>query len=239
MIFLPLGSDGGIYNAGYVSIWLSVPLFLWFYFQIINLKFRYQLPENLKWIFNNRNGSAKILQIVIIAFFLVKIYNISNQAYFDKGSRFIKKYSINNTLAKGIYTTEDRAKIINDLLTELDKFVEKNDYLLAYDNIPMINFLTNTKPYLYISWVWVYDSETFNKQLLRAENEVETLPVVVQQKFQTIEEFSKPVLDYMSETKEENYIYKRGRVIAMNSFLNRNNYKIVWSNEYFNILKPE
>ena len=45
MIFLPLGSDGGIYNAGYVSIWLSVPLFLWFYFQIINLKFRYQLFE--------------------------------------------------------------------------------------------------------------------------------------------------------------------------------------------------
>ena len=235
MVFLPLGSDGGINNAGYVSIWLAIPIFNWYYFQVNKLNFEIKSQN----ILIDENDLKKIFQIFIISFFIIKIYNISNEAYFDSGSRFNKKYTINNPLSKGIYTTKRRADIINNLLPELEKHIVENDYLLAYDNIPMVNFLTNTKPYLYISWVWVYDSDTFNYQLKRAEKEINRLPVVVQQKFQTIGYFSAPVLDYMSETKEEDYIYKKGRMVAMNSFLKRNNYKIVWSNPYFNILKPE
>ena len=79
----------------------------------------------------------------------------------------------------------------------------------------------------------------FKKQLDRAEEEIGILPIVVQQKFETIVAFSEPILDYMSEDKEENYRYNKGRVIAMNNFLQRNNYEIVWSNTHFNIYKPK
>ena len=143
-----------------------------------------------------------LITVLMISYFMIKIYNISTESYFDKGSRFDKKYTINNTLAKGIYTTKERSKIINDVLEVIDSYVDKDDYLLVYDNAPMLNFLTKTKPYMGISWVWVYDSKTFDTKLKKAEKEIITLPIVVQQKFTTIAFFSEPDKDYMSETKK-------------------------------------
>ncbi|MBC3844827.1 glycosyltransferase family 39 protein [Winogradskyella echinorum] len=235
MLFLPLGSDGGIHNAGYVCVWLAFPIFF-YAIEFINDAF-FNLEAN-----NFSLRKMKLLSVVpymIVGFFILKAYNISYEAYFDKGSRIYKVFSVKNDLAKGIYTTKERAQIFNELLSELEKYISRDDYLLAYDKIPMVNFLTQTKPYMYISWVWVYDGVMFKKQLHRAEEEIGVLPVVVQQKFETIGTFSEPVLDYLSEEKEESYRYNKGRVIAMNDFLRRNHYEIVWSNPYFNIYKPK
>ena len=187
--------------------------------------------------FMSLEGFKLALKLLVIGFFIIKLYHISTEAYFDSGSRFNKTYAIENSLSEHIYTTETRANITNDLLEELEKHVDEGDYLLAYDKIPMVNFLTKTKPYMYNSWVWVYDSYTFEKQLWRAEHEINELPIVVQQKFETIRAFSDPDPDYMSETKTETYHYKSGRVKAMNAFLKRNNYNIIWSNSHFNIYK--
>lgn len=92
---------------------------------------------------------------------------------------------------------------------------------------------------MYNPWPWIYDSYSFKRNLSRAEKEHEKLPVVVLQKFETIGGFSEPMDDYMSEDKELSFVYDSGRVIAMNEFLKRNNYEIVWSNDYFNIYKAE
>ncbi len=237
MVLLPFGSDGGIHNAGYVSLWFSLPFFFWYILNINDLKITLNSFKSSSIISINHNIIKRIIIVFVLAFFMTKFYKMSNTSYFDGGSRFNKKYTIYNTLAN-IYTTQERATIINDLLEELDGFVTEGDYLLAYDKIPMINYLTKTKPYMGISWVWVYDSYTFERKLKEAENEIEALPIVVLQKFETIGGFSEPVKDYMDETKEETYNYKRGRVKAMNAFLKRNNYSIVWSNDYFDILKP-
>jgi len=239
LFFLPLGSDGGIHNAGYVCVWLALPLFFKWCAELRQVKFNGKL-SNVIYIFTKRGkGLNYFCMALILGFSITKLYNISNEAYFDKGSRLDKTYTVNSKLSKGIFTTKRRADIINETLLELNKHVKQDDYLLAYDNIPMFNYLTKTKPYMYISWVWVYDSETFKKQINRAESEIEIWPVVLQQKFRTIGYFSEPVSDYMSESKEETYIYKQGRTKAMNGFLKRNNYEIVWSNAYFNILKPK
>ncbi|WP_458629086.1 glycosyltransferase family 39 protein [Winogradskyella sp. PC D3.3] len=238
MLFLPLGSDGGIHNVGYVCIWLALPLFFYVINQTDVLSFVWLNKQIMSNVFFNKSILQYVLPLMVVGFFTVKVYKISNESYFDLGSRFNKVYAIDNKLAKGIYTTKERAKIVNELLPELEKFVKKDDYLLAYDNIPMVNFLTQTQPYMYISWVWVYDGEMFKKQLERAEAEIGVLPIVVQQKFETIGQFSTPDPYYMSEHKVENYRYNRNRVKAMNDFLDRNNYSISWSNAYFNIYQP-
>jgi hypothetical protein len=237
MVFLPLGSDGGIVNAGYTSIWLTVPLF--FRTETLRQYQRFWSGVNFKkWGgLDLKNKPKYVFTLLITAYFLNKSYALLNEAYFDKGSRFDKTHVVNSELAKGIHTTKRRAKITNELLHALKKFVRKGDYLLAYDNLPMVHFLTDTKPYMYTSWIWVYDSHKFEKQLKRAEREIEKRPIVVQQKFQTIGSFSAPMTDYMDPEKEESYLYKKGRVRAMNSFLKRNPYQLVWSNAYFNIFK--
>lgn len=235
-VLLPMGSDGGIHNAGYVCIWLILPIFIHFFSTLQNAGIQVTLNNGAHKLKITRNDFNTLIVALVISFFAVKGYKISKEAYFDKGNRLHKTYAIHNTLAN-VYTTKERAAITNTVLKALKPYVKEGDYLLAYDNIPMLNYLTKTKPYMGISWVWVYDSKTFETKIKQAEETIPYLPIVVQQKFRTIVSFSEPDENYMSENKEESYIYKKGRVIAMNNFLKRNNYEVIWSNSRFNILK--
>jgi len=239
LAFLPLGSGLGIYGSGYMCIWLAMPLFLHFLSQINNMKFNLKTEHGKASVLIPKESVKHLSIILVFSFFIAKGYSISQEAYFDKGSRFAKTYNINNKYTKGIYTTKERADIINELLVNLKTYVSPNDYLLAYDKIPMVHFLTETKPYMYNPWPMIYDSYSFKRNLDRAEKETKVLPIIVQQKFETTGNFSEPVLDYMSETKEDNYTYDKKRTIAMNAFIKMNNYKIVWSNPYFNIYQSK
>lgn len=242
-LFLPIGSGGGIYSSGYMCLWLSFPLFFyWLYSEasLQNTVFRLNVIKNSK----AETRLYKTLTFIIItAFISAKFYNISQQAYFDPGSRFDKTFPIQNKLATGIYTKENRARIINTVLEALEQQVKKGDYLFVYDKLPMLHFLTETKPYLYNSWVWIYDHNSFKKQLYRAENEIDIYPVVVIQKFDSHNGFSAPIPNYLVNTKDpkgqplvENDLLKNKYIKA---FLERNAYEIVWSNDFFDILKTQ
>lgn len=239
-IFLPVGSAAGIYSSGFMCLWLSFPLFFyWLYSEAPLVIDWFKFPEN-----NDRQKLFKTVCILmILAFVSAKFYNISKESYFDYGSRFQKTFTIESDLAKGIYTKENRANIINDILNELKHQVKKGDYLFVYDKLPMLHFLTETKPYLYNPWVWIYDHNSFKKQLLRAENEIKTYPVVVVQKFDSHNGFSPPIPNYLKSTTNhkgipllQNELLKHKQT---QQFLTRNAYKIVWSNDFFDILKTQ
>ncbi|WP_422107696.1 glycosyltransferase family 39 protein [Winogradskyella sp.] len=239
-LVLPLGSDGAIRNMGYASIWLGFPFFSGVLFSMNSetIGTFYFKNKHPRW--GIKRQSVLVLFILTISTYSInKVYKITNEAYFDKGNRFHKTYEINNPLANNIYTKQNRAEIINELLEALDVYVKPNDYMLVYDKMPMLHFLTKTRPYMYTPWVWVYHGEMFENQIKRAERDIDILPVVVQQKFETISKFSSPDNTYMSEGKENNNLYDRKRVKEMNAFLKRNNYEVAWFNDYFNIYVPK
>ena len=135
---LPFGSGGGLRSIGYMSIWLSFPLILLVIDTIKQVipNFRYAFTQKENWLRDVRYLSI----LFFVAFILVKTHNISQNAYFDIGPRWDKTYAINNDLANYVYTTKRRANIINEALINLKRFVKPNDYLLAYDKIPMFHF---------------------------------------------------------------------------------------------------
>ncbi|AEH01632.1 hypothetical protein [Lacinutrix sp. 5H-3-7-4] len=242
LTFLPMGSGGAIVSSGYMCIWLSVPFFFNYFYDLEHTSITFKNTQ-VSTIKLNKKGFTTLVIFIAVAFFLAKALNVSREAYFDKGSRLKKTHTINSDLAKGIYTTKRRAEITNALLVNLEKYVKPNDYLLTYDKIPMIHFLTETKPYMYNSWVWVYDSYSFEKKISKAENEIKTYPIVVTQKFETTRRFSQPIPNYLAEdltnTKGIINAYDAKKNITMNRFLEQNEYEIVWSNAYFNILKTK
>ena len=99
----------------------------------------------------------------------------------------------------------------------------------------MINYLTETKPYLGTSWVWIYGTENFSNHLLRAEK-MHPLPVVVSQKCQPIG--GNWLYPDLSDKYVNNYLYKGNRQLCFDSFISNNSYKIVWENEIFKIYLP-
>ena len=238
-LFLPLGSDAGMLNVGHASIWLSLPFFFALVLNFNEIKLRIDgLRLNRDFIFC-KSHFYNLVVVVLMSYFTVKAYNVFNGAYYDPGSRLKKIAKVNNDLSKGIYTTERRAEIINEALGQLRGLIKPGDYLLAYDKLPMFYYLTQTKPYAYIPWIWSYDSYTFKRQLKRAEGEIDILPVVIHQKFETMFAFSDPIPDYLDENREDNYLNRVKSHKVFKEFLSRNGYKVVWENAYYSIYTAE
>ena len=228
--------------AGRYSLWIGLPISIDYIFSIRSVKnvFSYNINEfnpSIKInITENQIRIAKNLLLSILIF--AGLYYSFNYPFFDRRNRLKMRYSIDNKLLTGIYTTKGRAETLNELLKESTKYVKKGDYLLAYDCIPMLNFLTETIPYIRSPYPWLYETEIFKYELDLAKNEKKILPVIITQTIQTIGDGSK----WPEETLKSDYLkwdVNLGRNKYLDEFLMKNNYKEVWTNNYFRIFVPK
>lgn len=227
MYALPLGSDFGISNMGEHCVYMSAPLTVGaFYNMVVSLR-----GEKLK-----RN--LVVLFAFVLAAFVVKrgVCNIFNQCYFDEGCRLDKNYRIDSPLAT-TYTTRKNCEMLNPLLHELQLYVDKNDYLLCFQYSPTIHYLTHTRPYLYNPWIFTYDSEALERKFNKAETEHKKLPVMVRDK--SIPPHWYEPYDYWDDNNApETFFHKNRKLDLIHSFIARHNYRVVWENEVFQILLP-
>jgi len=224
MVFLPLGSDFYVGNMGSFSIWLAIPLMLGFGFS--TLKNSETLEQPKRWFF----------VAFLAAFCVLQLFRISNQAYFDPGSRLEKRYNIDHSITRHIFTTKHRAEIMNQFIPALNRYISPNDYVLAFEHIPMVHALTRSRPFAYTSWLLTYCGTLFEQQLLRAEKS-RPLPIVVKQHFESFPDWSAPQKDYFSENRPNSFTHDSKRTAVFNDFLKRHNYQEVWTNGYFSIWK--
>lgn len=239
MVVMPLGSDGAISNFGNYTLWLSIPL-------CINLPFSDQLKNYLIkqsiLVKTNMFLSFKYFKLLCLVFYFTFIsfllYSDFNKSYFDPGSRLSKTSKIQSEKCKFIFTTPERASIVNDLLIGLKPFVKEGDYLIAYESIPMLYYLTNTKPFLHDSWLVGTGDALFLKKIERVKEEKNKLPLVIRQKFKTIGNFGKPSDEYISDNHLGDKYIGQKQTIIFNRFLKENNYRIIWENLYFVLYSP-
>lgn len=240
LIISPLGSNNGLGNAPY-GMWLAIPISIYYLSLIKSIKFSYltSYAEHSKshYIVFNEEWIKKIKKIFMFSFIIITLVIAYRYTYRDSPDRFTMVYPINQPMLKYIYTTKDRAIVVQELVNELKKYVNKNDYLLSTE--PMIYYLTDTKPYLYNSWPLSYDVEDFNTSLERALKERSSLPVIVIAKEST-ESFDWPKI----KTINNELIYDESRPVrnenlfSLESFIVKKQYKCIWSNSYFKIMVP-
>lgn len=218
-----LGSDLGIGNMGSFCLYWVLPYSVGILYKILQ-------PQ------------VKIVRRLSLGLFLTlgllysgnSVAHVMGGCYFDSGSRLEKRYLIDSPLAT-TYTTKRNMELLNPLLHELSHYVKPNDYLLCFQSIPMVHFLTQTRPYLYNPWVWSYDPSNLKKQIGIAEREHSKLPVIVRDKshLPTWYEYDP---NWNNEKCPDDYIHKKKRVICINEFIKQHHYKVVWENEVFQIL---
>jgi len=223
MFFMPLGSDAGVLNMGYYSVWL--PTFAAAAHVYRFIQYKIQKDDN----------SYRVFFLAFYVLYCVYgLYVVSRNAYYDRGARWEKLYRADNDKFT-VFTTKEKAQAMNVLLSELGKYVHKGDYLFCFESLPMIHYLTETKPYTGNPWVWGYDANNFIRHLKKS---VETipLPVVLRQKCQPMAE------GYWTVP----YISPQGTPLATNEkklaffekFLDGNGYTIAWENDLFQIYIP-
>ena len=242
IVVFPFGSAPGIISIGLYSMWLSFPIAIDYLLSIksIDADFKFQTSQALTQpkISISNSQMRRIMNGGLVVILFLCVYHIFNYPYFyDHHRRTEMVHGIDNKNMKFIYTSKGRADAINELLKTSSSYMKKDDYVLAFDAIPMFHFMTETKAFLKNPCPSFYSTGIFTDEMNNAiENK--PLPVVVRQKIKTAHEGSRwpeeiVINDYFTEEKNI------GRNDYFNSFLQKYQYEEVWSNEIFAILVPK
>jgi len=248
LVIVPLGSNNGIGNAIYGS-WLALPLALLvlrrtsIYRSTIytesasqtEVKLLYQNKES-EFLANNLKtkpwhlgwlpvaGFSKVIAGAILLFSGHLAYV---STYRDSADRSALQYGIADSKLKGILTTKARSQVVEELLVELNKIVKPGDKLLAITDIPMLNYLTHTRPFLSSPWTRLIPQEQLISELRNIRKNIPSLPIVVRSKG-SVDETEWPSAKISSK-------YMGGGELLIRAFMEDYNYEKKWENQWFEI----
>ncbi|HAQ20003.1 MAG TPA: hypothetical protein DCR40_12345 [Prolixibacteraceae bacterium] len=238
LFFEPFGSAGGIATAGRHSLWIIFPFAIDFIFNVKTINGHVKISADnrdfLIGISSNHDQMNVFKRYFTGICIFVCVYFSYYYPYFDMSDRIYMTSTIECKNARGIFTTKERATVVNELLQESSKYIRKNDLVLAYDCIPMFHYLTETRPYMPNTWPWIYIPEAFKFELNKSKNKFKELPVIILQKVNTLA--SNWPQNYNIERKRSNPESMRDSIL--NDFMKNNVYIKVWENIAFEIRLP-
>ncbi|MBO4871757.1 MAG: HAD-IB family phosphatase [Muribaculaceae bacterium] len=213
MLVMPLGSDGA-YNNGSVIAWSAAPVAATWWIKRVRVYFP-------------------------IAFLVVcAVRMVTGGAYFDGGSLLDKRCTVNNDRATCIFTTAQRAQVLNTVLEGIQPYVKPGTTLMAYGSIPTLNYLTRTRPYLGCSWVEQLSAGMLQQKLQTAAKQGE-LPLVLRQKFNTIgTEWGEPSETYLTDYGLQNAYQDNSKLKVLNQFLDEHHYQVIYEDTHFVLCAP-
>jgi hypothetical protein len=125
---------------------------------------------------------------------------------------------------------------ILQLLEKVGNYAKPNDYLLCYPFIPMVHYLTETRPFMGNPYTGMYSAGIFDTELSKSVANKKILPVIVTQK---INPFVASAWPFTQEDEEEdNTFINPERDQHLHTFIKNNHYEEVLSNQIFSVFVP-
>lgn len=182
MVIWPLGSGAGFVNQLYL-LPVAFPLVVEFLRRIAGIKGEAWVDLTDK---QEAGGSimadhASLRDYRKRALILLLLFSAVNGfcfTYSDSYNRLDLRYRIDNRYLNQVYTTREKAESLNAVLAELGNRVHKGDILFVAWTAPLLNYLTETKPYFQHPWSEIY-TRTQIEKLLQEKREKYPLPVTV------------------------------------------------------------
>jgi hypothetical protein len=234
LLLMPVGNSMDLMIIGKYALWIIVPITIDFLLNIRALSSRIVVSENHRHSYEQVIDEKHMTGLRNACIYLTLIFILSVTwfyPYFDQTNRMQMHYQVNNPHLHGIYTSEKRARVINELLRESALFVKPDDYVLAYDCIPMYYYLTDTRPFMHNSWLWLYEDTVFKTELNQSLRETHIFPVVIMQKRNSIGNNWPDNDDVGDQVHPVTLNYLR-------DFLKSNQYNQAWENDFFRIYTP-
>ena len=237
----PMGSSEGIETVEIYSLWIAFPIVADRIIAVTSGTV-FTFNDNIKPFrisrFMQDNQLAEARKIIVALTIFASLFYTYDYPHSDMENRAAMRYAVDNKYMRGIFTTKERAEEINQLLAASSKYVKPNDHVLAYDCVPIFHFMTETIPYTRNPWPWLYQSNTFKKELEIAAGSNKQLPVIIMQTALTLGNgknwpLKKITQDYLKLP------INIDRNEILEDFINEHKYHEVWSNDYFKILIPE
>lgn len=207
---LPLGSQAGIGSVGGYSSFIMTPL------AFCLIRSGMEKKSHSEYNYYHSFSVFFILLYIIYRFSFTILFG----TWAEPGSRLLKTNVITNSKLATTLVSKERFDEIDPALDVLNVYLDEDDYLLCFKDIPIFNYLTHTKPYAYCNDPGFTNPSLFEKHLRKAEIASPYRPVIIREK-----------------EINNNPGWERHLAI-LNSFVSRNSYLSAWENEKFEILIP-
>ena len=223
VLFLtPLGSTNGMTNAIF-GLWLALPLALTWLWRGADFTIgRFSITAR---------GLRVFTMTLVLALGMQSLASAWRYTYLDSNNRLAMSHSITHPRLLGTYTTEDRARVVTELLDAMSRFTKPGDAMCAYNGIPAVYFLTDTYPWLGISWPDFGGADKIAALIRKKELTAEKLPCIVRATGSTYANSwpvaAKPPATFWHQDEPR-------RVFG--EFEKRHGYVVAWSNDFFEIL---
>lgn len=229
LILIPMGGDS-YNNVCNSCLWLGMPLLISIFRHPIRCEISLRDDYGQRY---HIGVNAKLQQhLCMIAGTTMLLCAISqSHCYFDNGSKFDKTVRPQTPLVT-TYTSAQRARLVDAVVEAIRSHQAESDYLLIFDNAPMLHYLTGLRPYLGSPWSTFWGKEMYSRQLFRAENSSRQLPLIAIPHF-FYEDLS--ATDYLDPVEHPELIDKSELLLQ---FIRRNGYKEVYSDDYITLLTP-
>ena len=226
----PLGSDFGFINQGAFAFVIGLPASIAY---VLSRESYGLLPSRLRALVGNAASRARAKQSLVVASMTLSVLLGWMFTYCEARWKHRLVHPIQSPLTQFVFTSRERAIVVNELLAESAKYVTRGDYVLAYDEMPMFYYLTHTRPYTYGLWPKLVDDEVFRRTLERSLAEKGVLPVVIRQKVSTWGNWPADVPSGYQDRSTT------GRDGYLREFQERHAYRLAWENGAFQIWVTE
>ena len=242
LVLTPFGSNLVDQNLVY-GLWLALPLTLIWLWQRSDLAFSFSIKvsgEGFESFEPNGKFSmeARVFRVfamtIVLALLFQSLAYAWRHTFLDSKNRFAMTHSIEHRpLLVGTYTTAERAKVVAELLEAMSYFTKPGDKVLALNSILTVYFLTETHPWLGISWPAFESPKRIAALIRKKEQTGARLPIIVRATGSTYSN-SWPIAAQPLAT----FWGQEGARRVFAEFEKRHGYVVVWSNDFFEILIP-
>ena len=226
LILMPLGSDIGIHNVGAFCLYLPVPVAL----GVLDNYFAVVKPEIQK--------SFRVYALILgLCFIAASCASMMHNGYRDKGSRLKMTEQLAYSAVPSTFTSIDKVEKLDAVLKAVQPILTSETELLSYPSAPILNYLTNTKPYLNGPWIGVLNYSVYVYEFYKAE-ETKELPVIVLIKSPVVEWY-KPNPEWKNVMDCGDWhpaIEDKNALLA--SFMNRHSYEVYYDDAFFQVQIP-
>jgi len=218
MIINPVGSNTGVVKSLY-GFWLILPL---------SLLCVYQIKTSVK---NPRISSIlSMIPAILIALLIISIFFQSVNVYRDDPNRLNLNEGFSHPSLFGIYSTNERVEVVDELLLSIEDNSKKGDELLMVNGIPMFYYLTETKPALGNPWLFLEPIGKIILEQTKLESAQKYPRLFIVPKVNTRNRYW-PESDLTTLSIED----KEKLAYIKNRYISELNYTLLWENEAFEI----
>lgn len=215
MIINPVGSNMGIIKSFY-GMWLILPL---------TILCGYQLETSAKS--KAISSIFSLMNCALLSLLILALFFHSTNVYRDDMNRFDLDTEFSSPSLQEIHSTSDRVDAIDELIIRIKESSNKSDKLLMFNSIPMLHYLTETRPALGNPWPDSVPLLTIKSNMEKLEKDGRYPKLFIYAKINTRDRNWPNGNIPITEENMEKFGYIKYELI------NKSNYSLLWENKIF------